>query len=66
MLVFEVRFTQSIFQDLLERCKGVDDKIQPRNPELKLHTDQCISYIGKNLPKDNNTRYHLKVSLELR
>ncbi|KAM1584529.1 uncharacterized protein LOC126626461 isoform X1 [Malus sylvestris] len=31
--------------DLLERCKGVDDKIQPRNPELKLHTDQCISYI---------------------
>ncbi|XP_068317935.1 uncharacterized protein [Pyrus communis] len=31
--------------DLLEGCKGVDDKIQPRTPELKLPSDQFLSYI---------------------
>ncbi|KAM1050584.1 hypothetical protein ACFX13_033046 [Malus domestica] len=31
--------------ELLEGCKGVDDKIQPRTPELKLPSDQFLSYI---------------------
>ncbi|XP_008238582.1 PREDICTED: uncharacterized protein LOC103337201 isoform X1 [Prunus mume] len=52
--------------DFLEGYKGVYDKIQPRTPDLKLPSDQCVSYIGKNLLKNNNTRDHLKVTLGLR
>lgn len=66
MVVFQVVLTQSIFQVFLEGYKGVYDKIQPRTPDLKLPSDQCVSYIGKNLLKNNNTRDHLKVTLGLR
>lgn len=31
--------------DFLEGYKGVYDKIQPRTPDLKLPSDQCVSYI---------------------
>lgn len=54
MLVFQVGFTQSKFQDLFNGYKGVYDNIQPRPPDLKVRSDQSIGHIGKNLLKSNN------------